>query len=114
MTDSHLDISQLAARLSALEKTNRRWKMGSLLLFLALVATAFLTGPLSFAGRSSEKAAPKAVTAQEFILKDSQGHVRGRMMTTVKGNPSLQFYDSAGRLWWFAPPKVGAMPLASR
>ena len=109
MTDR--DFARLAARLSALEKANRRWRMGSLLLFVILVAAVLLAGPLSFAGRSVKKSAPKTVTADQFVLTDLQGRVRGRM-TVIKGNPVLDFYDEAGQLWWSAPVKVHTLPVA--
>ena len=111
MTDSQNDIAGLAARLSALEKANRRWRMGSLLLFVLLVAAVSLMGTRSFAGLDVEKPAPKAVVAREFVLQDAQGNVRGRM-TMMAGNPVLQFYDRDGQLWWFAPPKMGVLPIA--
>jgi hypothetical protein len=110
MNDQQDGFALLASRLSALEKSNRRWRLGSLLLFVLLVAAVVLAGPVSFAGHSEEKPGAQAVVAHQFILTDAHGQVRGRM-TVADGNPVLQFYDKEGQLWWFAPPKMGVLPV---
>lgn len=111
MKDS--DFAGLAERLSSLERANRRWRLGSLLLFVLLAATVFLSGPLSFARHSATKASSKAVVAREFILQDAAGNVRGRM-AIMDGQPVLQFYDATGRLAWSAPPKGGVFLLTTK
>jgi hypothetical protein len=60
MTDPNLDIARLSSRISALEKANRRWKMGGLILFVVFVAAASLTGYRAYA-QMSVPAMPKAV-----------------------------------------------------
>lgn len=113
MTDSNLDVARLSSRISALEKANRRWKTGGMLLFVFLVAAAFLTGYKAYAQRSVPGHVPNTVVAREFILMGPHGHARGRM-TVVNGKPALQFYDSDGRLWWFAPPKFGVSSVKTK
>jgi hypothetical protein len=110
MIDPNFDIAHLSSRISALEKANRRWRMGGLFLFAFLVAAALLAGFKSYAQHTTTEAVPKAVAAHEFVLIGPHGRVMGRM-TTIAGKPALEFYDSTGRLWWFAPPKMGPVPV---
>jgi hypothetical protein len=113
MTDPNLDIARLSQRVSALEKANRRWKMGGLFLFIILVAAASLTGYRGYAQRSMPGPVSNTVAAREFVLMGPQGELRGRM-SVVDGKPALQFYDSTGRLWWYAPPKMGVVPVKDK
>ena len=116
MTDPNLDIARLSHRISALEKANRRWKMGGLILFVILVAAASLTGYRAYAQMSAPappKTVPKAVAAREFVLMGPQDRIMGRI-AVIKGKPALQFYDSTGRLWWYAPPKMGVEPVKAK
>lgn len=110
MADSNLDIARLSSRISALEKENRRWKVTGLLLLVFLVATALLTGINTYAQRSAQRSVSGTVVAHEFVLMSSHGRILGRM-GVVAGRPVLQFYTSNGRLWWFAPPKGGVVPV---
>lgn len=113
MTDPNLDIARLSSRISALEKANRRWKMGGLLLFIVLVAAASLTGYNAYAQHSTLRSVPNAVAAKEFVLMGPHNRVMGRI-AVIKGKPALQFYDSAGQLWWYAPPKMGVVPVKDK
>lgn len=113
MTDPNLDIARLSSRISALEKANRRWKMGGLLLFVFLMAAALLTGFKVYAQRSTPRHIANAVAAHEFVLMGPHGELRGRI-AVVKGKPALQFYDKAGQLWWYAPPKMGVVPVKEK
>jgi hypothetical protein len=110
MSDPSLDIARLSTRISALEKANRRWRLGGMALFILLVAAALLTGYRAYAQRSAPHPVPKAVAAREFVLMGPQGRVMGRI-AVINGKPALQFYDSAGQLWWYAPPKMGVVPV---
>ncbi|MEJ2006695.1 MAG: hypothetical protein P8Z30_00825 [Acidobacteriota bacterium] len=110
MADPNLDVERLSSRISALEKANRRWKIAGLLLFVFLVAAALLPGIKSYAQLSVKKPVSRVVVAHQFVLMGSHDQVLGRM-GVVNGKPVLQFYDSTGRLWWFAPPKVGVSPV---
>lgn len=113
MSDSSFDVARLSARISALEKANRRWKIGGLFVFLFLMTAALLTGFNVYAQRSVRHYVPKAVAAREFILMGPHGHALGRL-AVVKGKPALQFYNDAGQLWWYAPPKMEVEPVKSK
>jgi hypothetical protein len=113
MTDPNLDIARLSSRISALEKANRHWKMGGLILFVVLVVAASLTGYKAYAQHSMARPVANEVAAREFILMGPNGHARGRI-AVIKGKPALQFYDSAGQLWWYAPPKMGVVPVKEK
>lgn len=110
MTDPNVEIIRLSSRISALEKANRRWKVGGLLLLVFLVGTALLTGFRAYAQHSTQRPFSGTVVAHEFVLMSSHGRVLGRM-GVVKGEPVLQFYNPDGQLWWFAPPKTGWLPV---
>ena len=110
MSDSNHDIASLSSRISALEKANRRWKSGGLFLFVILMATALLTGFNVYAQHSTPRHIAKAVAAHEFVLMGQHGELRGRLCV-VNGKPALQFYDEDGQLWWYAPPKMGVVPV---
>jgi hypothetical protein len=116
MTDPNLDIVRLSHRISALEKANRRWKMGGLVLFVILVAAASLTGYRAYGQMSAPatpKTVPNAVAAREFVLMGPHNRIMGRI-AVVAGKPQLQFYDDTGRLWWYAPPKMGVVPVKDK
>ncbi|HXH47819.1 MAG TPA: hypothetical protein VNM47_00465 [Terriglobia bacterium] len=113
MTDPNLDIARLSQRISALEKANRGRKMGGLFLFVILVAAASLSGYRAYAQRSLPGPVSNTVAAREFVLMGPHGELRGRM-SVVDGKPALQFYDSTGQLWWYAPPKMGVVPVKDK
>ena len=110
MTDPNLDIARLSLRISALEKANRRWKLGGLLLFVFLVGAAFLTGFKAYAQRGATRPVPNTVVAHEFVLMGPHDRAMGRI-AVIHGKPALQFYNSAGQLWWYAPPKMEVLPV---
>lgn len=107
MSNPNTEVAQLALRIRALEKAHRRWKIASLLVLIFLVAAAYLTGARSYAQFRTTESVPSSIAAHEFVLMGSDGQVRGRMRID-QGKPVLEFYNSAGELWWFAPPKIGA------
>lgn len=108
MSNPNTEVAQLALRIRALEKAQRRWKIASPLVLIFLVAAAYLTGARSYAAQfRTTESVPSSIAAHEFALMGADGQVRGRMRV-VEGKPVLQFYNSAGELWWFAPPKIGA------
>jgi hypothetical protein len=116
MSDSNPDIALLSQRISALEKVNRRWRMGGLFLFILLVAAASLTGYRAYAqlrAPAMPKAVASAVAAREFVLMGANGQIMGRI-AVIDGKPALQFYDSTGQLWWYAPPKMGVVPVKDK
>jgi hypothetical protein len=84
MNESH----ELIARIEVLEKKNRRlmW-MGS----AALVAVAGL-------GAMSMRPACDSVSAERFIVRDSQGHQRALLTAYETGGaPKLSLFDAKGR-----------------
>ena len=113
MTDPTLDIARLSLRISALEKANRRWKMGGMFLFIILAAAASLGGYRTYAQHTMPGPVSNTVAAREFVLMGPHGELRGRM-SVVDGKPALQFYDSTGQLWWYAPPKMGVVPVKDK
>jgi hypothetical protein len=113
MSDPNLDIASLSSRISALEKANRRWKTGGLFLFIILMAAALLTGFKVYAQRSTPRQIANAVAAHEFVLMGPHGEPRGRI-GVIDGKPELQFYNEAGKLWWYAPPKMGVVPVKEK
>jgi hypothetical protein len=113
MSDPNLAIANLSSRISALEKANRRWKTGGLFLFVILMATALLTGFKVYAQHSAPSHIAKAVAAHEFLLMGPHGEPRGRI-SVIDGKPELQFYNEAGKLWWYAPPKMGVIPVKEK
>lgn len=110
MAEQNVDIARLSSRIGTLEKANRRWKLAGLLVLVFLVGTALLTGIKSYAQLNVKKPGGATVVAHEFVLMSSHGQVLGRM-GVVHGKPVLQFYNSDGQLWWFAPPKSGVNPV---
>jgi hypothetical protein len=110
LTDPNLEFIRLSSRISALEKANRRWKMGGQFLFVFLAAAAFLAGFKAYAQHSAPSQIPSTLVAREFVLMGPHGHAMGRI-AVIHGKPALQFYNSDGQLWWYAPPKMGVTPV---
>ena len=110
MTTTEVDVQELALRVRALEKQNRRWKIASL---LALLLFAFsVTAGLRAQGETEPTLLrAKNVEAQGFVLRDAAGTVRAALR--MKGDrPVLELYDSFGRVIWSTPAKSGAIPLS--
>ena len=98
MTDPNLDIARLSSRISALEKANRRWKMGGLFLFISLVAAASLTGYKAYAQHSMARPVANAVAAKEFVLIGPNGAPGGALRSSKESRPcsSTTTPDSCG------------------
>ena|SRR5690242_9197955 len=133
MEFSQLDVQSLAARIEELEAANRRWKSAS------AIALLFILSLLLLSTRHAERVAAAArpdrieqdvlhartVEAQDFVLKDGEGHVYARFSITpslaemdrngrpprleelpvIPGQASIQFYDERGKVVWSAPAK---------
>jgi len=136
MEFSQVDVQSLAARIEKLESANRRWKSAS------AIALLFVLSLLLLSTRHAERVAAAArpdrverdvlrvrtVEAQDFVLKDADGHVRARFGPTPRideqllngpngplylvpkdgvlpGQAALQFYDDTGHAVWSAPTK---------
>jgi hypothetical protein len=88
MTPSMTELEAVIERVGKLERQNRRMKRaGAVALILA--TAVFLMG---------QGASKKTVEANEFILKDASGKVRGRfgMDLSLNGGPQLSLLDSNG------------------
>jgi len=136
MNSSQIDVQTLAVRIEKLEAANRRWKSASAIALLFLVSTLLLS--TRHAERVAAAARPdrieqevlhvRTVEAQDFILKDADGHVHARFGLApsidekllngpngplrvvpkdgvLPGTATLQFYDDNGHAVWTAPSK---------
>ena len=133
MNSSPVDVQVLAVRIEKLESANRRWKSAS------AIALLFVLSLLLLSTRHAERVAAAArpdrverdvlqvstVEAQNFVLKDADGHVYARFsitpslagmdlngrplrldeMPVIPGQASIQFYDETGKVLWSAPTK---------
>jgi hypothetical protein len=136
MNSAQLDVQALAVRIEKLEAANRRWKSAS------AIALLFIISLLLLSTRHAERVAAAAradrldqdvlrvrtVEAQDFVLKDADGHVQARFGLTPRidekllngpngplylvpkdgvlpGQAALQFYDDNGHAVWTAPTK---------
>lgn len=133
MNSLELHVQTLAARIEKLEAANRRWKSAS------AIALLFVLSLLLLSTRHAERVAAAArpdrverdvlqvrtVEAQDFVLKDADGHVYARFSITpslagmdqngrpprleelpvIPGQASIQFYDERGKVVWSAPAK---------
>jgi len=136
MNSSELDVQTLAARIEKLEAANRRCKSAS------AIGLLFIVSMLLLSTRHAERVAAASradrieqdvlrvhtVEAQDFVLKDADGHVHGRFGLApildekllngpnsplrvipkdgvLPGEATLQFYDDNGHAVWTAPTK---------
>ena len=118
------ELEMLAARVEKLEAQNRRWKLVSAVFVLSGVS--LVLGGARAADRIESPAIhAKTVEAQEFILKDSDGQVYGKLSLhtagkwVLDGKPlagkidqaSLQFFDERGDVVWTAPTTPHFQPI---
>jgi hypothetical protein len=109
------ELHELLSRVGRLEKENRRFKRGALVLVAAAVTIGLMaqTKPQtpstsSQKPKAAAKPAPKpaeppppgpvvatTVEAQSFVLKDANGHVRAEL-ALMGSTPSLKFRDESG------------------
>ena len=127
MKDSAIELQNLVARVEKLESQNRRWRLASAL--LSLCGVAFLLMGAKPADRFDKQVIRAGtVEAQEFLLKDEDGHVYARLSLNatgravqlngrvylvpsqkIPGEPGLQFYDDKGNVVWTAPSRPELM-----
>ena len=130
MDSQQCDLQLLAARVAKLEAANRRWKAASIV--AALSACSFLL----IGAKPADRIEPdvlhaRSVEAQDFVLRDADGHVYARLGITPRmsgktnsnrtyafpnGGPladqaTLQFYDDKGDVLWTAPSAVQLLPV---
>lgn len=133
MEFSQQDVQNLTVRIEKLEAANRRWKSAG------AIALLFALSLLLLSTRHAERVAAAArpdrieqdvlhvrtVEAQDFVLKDADGHVYARFSITpslatldqngrsprlyetppIPGQASIQFYDENGKVLWSAPAR---------
>jgi len=123
------ELEILAARVEKLEAQNRRWKLVSAVFVLSGISLV-LGGAKAADGSESPAIHAKTVEAQEFILKDSDGHVYGKLSLhtalhtagkwmldgkfaalPMLDQASLQFFDERGDVVWTAPTTPHFQPI---
>jgi hypothetical protein len=135
MDSSPVDnVVTLTARVEKLESANRRWKLANVVLLLCGVSILLMgakpTGRLAAAAKP-DRVDPdvlhvRSVEAQEFLLKDQDGHVYARLSlneaakqasgrsylvpSESSGQAALQFYNDKGDVVWTAPSKAQLLP----
>lgn len=133
MNPSEVDVQTLSVRIERLEAANRRWKsasaIGLLLVVFMLLLSARHAERVAAAARldriEPDVLHARTVEAQDFVLKDADGHVYARFsiapslgemaqngrspqlgeMPVIPGQASIQFYDEKGKVLWSAPAK---------
>ena len=133
MNSTDVNLKALAARIEKLEAANRRWKSASAIALLFVLSTLFLSARHServAAAGKPDRIEPdvlraRTVEAQDFLLKDADGHIHARFsitpglaqmahngqsprldkMPAIPGQASIQFFDESGKVVWSAPAK---------
>jgi len=125
-------METLAARVEKLESANRRWKSANAIVLLFVVSILLLGtrhAERVAAAARADRIEPdvlhaRSVEAQDFVLKDGDGHVYARLSLSrqaggrssfmpsepVSGQASLQFYNDKGDVVWTAPSKAQFIP----
>lgn len=108
MTDPMNDDHHQAVRqLEALAKQNRLlWALVALLGFL-VVGTTFATDVAA-------DSIPAVVEAQKFVVRDSQGKVRGEWALQSDGNLRLVVFKDNGKVYAEFPAVPGPIPAGSK
>jgi hypothetical protein len=96
MTD--FDYNGLLVRVTKLERQNRFWKITGLLMLLA--AFFSLAANVTAQVEYGEKVPKTTVEARTFVLRDSAGVMRSKMMVDGDRHPVLEFYDLDGNVEW--------------
>jgi len=108
MTRTEFDVADLVERVRKLERQNRRWKLASLFL-LFVIASSLATGLVAQERIEPPLMRAKTVEAQSFLLKDSDGIIRGQM-NMRSGRPTFELYDKSGNVVWSAATKAELIP----
>jgi hypothetical protein len=96
MTDG--DYKGLLVRMARLERQGRFGKIAVLLMILVTLfsLTANVGAQIDYGVREKKT----TVEARTFLLKDSEGNMRGRMTVDGDRHPLLEFYDLDGKVIW--------------
>jgi hypothetical protein len=122
MLPMHANSEDLPERVSKLEVQNRRWKCSIVL--LSLLGISFVV----MGSKPADRLEPgvvraRVVEAEDFILKDANGHVYARLtlngdkkhhneLAVGKISPAvLEFYDENGDVVSTVPPTDGFLPV---
>lgn len=124
MDSSQTNLELLAARVQRLEASNHRWKVLNALLVISIASVVVM------GAKPADRLEPNviragSVEAQEFILKDTGGHVYARLSLNpsmarlkqsngrtyfvpsdalaIPDQPALQFFDDKGDVVWTVP-----------
>ena len=103
MKASAIEIQGLAIRITELERQNRRWKIGGLLVLVLF--TLLLAADVKAQKGAKGNSTGKTLEAQAFALKDADGTLRG-LLDVADGKAKLELYDSAGRVTWSTQTRV--------
>ena len=98
MKTTDVDYSGLLLRVARLERQNLFWKIAVAVMLLAAV----FSHPAKVAAQMDPtvRAENTTVEARAFLLRDSAGHMRGKMTVDGDRHPLLEFYDADGRVIW--------------
>ena len=103
MKASAIDIQGLAIRITELERQNRRWKIGGLLMLVLFTLLLAVNVKAQKGGKGSSTG--KTLEAQAFALKDADGTLRG-LLGVADGKAKLELYDTTGRVTWSTQTRV--------
>ncbi len=85
-------------RLDALERENRRLRRYGIMMLMAIAIIVGLgTALIFFSGRYGLPGSAQTIAAQQFILRDGLGQIRGAWGTTDDGSVRLALSDPSGR-----------------
>lgn len=134
---SRVDVQNVVVRIEKLESANRRWKSASTIAFLFVISMLLLStrhAERVAAATRADSIEPdvlhaRTVEAQDFVLKDADGHVcarlslsplvdvkkKGGMYLTPRdgalpGQAALQFYNDKGEVVWTVPSAAQLLP----
>jgi len=137
MNCSQANLDLLSARVQKLEASNRRWRLLNALLLLSGVSVVLM------GAKPADRLEPPVVRAgtveaQEFVLKDTGGHVYARLSLgrtfannlpngvniipnqnapyfmpnrVAPNQATLQFYDDRGDVLWTVPSSPTLIPV---
>jgi hypothetical protein len=101
---SDADVAQLRAeaalghRLDELERDNRRLKRYTTTMLVIIALVLGLGAALVFySGKAGLPGSPQTVSAQQYILRDSKGTIRGAWGVTDDGSVRIALSDGHGR-----------------
>jgi len=107
MNSHDVEMHELLDRVGKLERQNRSWKIGSMLVILAIGIS------LTAAARAQQTPAQQnplratTVVAQDFQLRDTAGVLRGELSIS-SGEPKFELYNAAGKVVWSTTPRFTA------